>query len=306
MQLPPSSFKSSFLTVLPPAKYDLGDWGEWRECSGPAIAIKPQVHLLHLQENGTDVAEIYGIINDTFGFDFLGINNQISGRIWFPLSYYRSKIKEQTGLTDLVLVCEDKEELRSTPDERVGHVYQSNDADCSFKAKNYIKGVRMQYDKTKYPEYEPTMVANFAIACTKDYDQSILQKSVLSLFPEVPEGKSLPELGGESILLIVNIVIKIIDPPPQLIGLALPSQVSNEEPGPVLRQTTIYSKTCERSHQYCNLSVGKCFSKFDQLTPLVMHVTWIKSWQGRLTLILALLHTWFLLYQQHKTTFYIL
>ena len=35
------SFELSFFTVLPPAKYDLGDWGEWKECSGPAIAITP-------------------------------------------------------------------------------------------------------------------------------------------------------------------------------------------------------------------------------------------------------------------------
>ena len=138
-----------------------------------AIAIKLQVHLLKLQTNGTDIA-------------FVNRWNW-----WTALSTLRTKTKEQTGLTDLVLVCEDKKELRSTPDERVGHVYQSNDADCSFKAKNYIKGVRMQYDKTRYPEYEPTMVANFAIACTKDYDQSILQKSVLSFFPEVPEGKNI-------------------------------------------------------------------------------------------------------------------
>ena len=153
--------------------------------------------MLHLQENGTDVAQVYGTINDTFefaGFSFnypfdLGINYEVSGKLWFPLSHYRSEIKEQTGLTDLLLVCEDNQELRSTPDERVGHVYHSNDAVCSHKAKNYIKGVRMQYDTTRYPEYESTMVANFAIACTEDYNQRILQETALSFFPEVPEGK---------------------------------------------------------------------------------------------------------------------
>ena len=148
--------------------------------------------MLHLQKNGTDVALVYGTENETLGYNFWKIGNRINLRHWYFLSYFRNKIKEQTGLTDLVLVCEDKEELRSTPDERVGHVYQSNDAECSNEAKNYIKGVRMQYDKTKYPEYEPTMVANFAIACTKDYDQKSLQKSVLSFFPEVPEGKTSP------------------------------------------------------------------------------------------------------------------
>ena len=168
---------------MPPVKYELGDWGDWRNCSGPAIAIKPQVHLLHLEENGTDVAVVYGEANDTLTLFGLEIDRE-AYKMWIPLSHYRSETKEQTGLTDLVLVCEDKKELRSTPDERVGHVYQSNDADCSNKAKNYIKGVRMQYDKTKYPEYEPTMVANFAIACTQDYKQSMLRESALSFFPK--------------------------------------------------------------------------------------------------------------------------
>ena len=139
--------------------------------------------MLHLEENGTDVAVVYGEANDTLTLFGLEIDRE-TYKMWIPLSHYRSETKEQTGLTDLVLVCEDKKELRSTPDERVGHVYQSNDADCSNKAKNYIKGVRMQYDKTKYPEYEPTMVANFAIACTQDYKQSMLRESALSFFPK--------------------------------------------------------------------------------------------------------------------------
>ena len=120
------------------------------------------------------MAKVYWTLNDNEEFQ------------WFPLSKFRSKIKAQTGLTDLVLVCEDNQELRSTPDARVGHVYHSNDADCSNK--NYIRGVRMQYDTTKYPNYEPTMVANFAIACTEDYNPIMLQESILSFFPEVPEG----------------------------------------------------------------------------------------------------------------------
>ena len=124
---------------------------------------------MKLQKNGTDIA----LVNRWNKFT--------------PLFYFRNKIKEQTGLTDLLLVCEDKQELRSTPDERVGHVYHSNDADCSNE--NYIRGVRMQYDTTKYPNYEPTMVANFAIACTEDYNPIMLQESVLSFFPAVQGGK---------------------------------------------------------------------------------------------------------------------
>ena len=45
-------------------KIDLGRWGEWRECSGPAIAIKPQVTYQ---------------INQTIAITAISHSNQTSG-----------------------------------------------------------------------------------------------------------------------------------------------------------------------------------------------------------------------------------
>ena len=89
---------------------------------------------------------------------------------------------EKTGLTDLILICENNVELKSTDNNRIGHTYKSNDADCSTDGDNYIRGLKMQSGST--------MIHNFAIACTKDFDRSIIKERILKYIPEIPKGET--------------------------------------------------------------------------------------------------------------------
>ena len=166
-------------------KYDLGEWGEWKYCPGGqfAVAIKPKANLLKLQSGGNAPYAWY---------NSLGLRK---------LADIRKDNNEETGLIDLFLVCEDQttelqsflshwhsDTSRRTELDLVGHVYQSNHADCS---ENYIQGVRMQYDRYSQPQYESRMAYNFAISCVNDYAdaESILRETVLRDLPEIAGGR---------------------------------------------------------------------------------------------------------------------
>ena len=135
-----------------------------------AVGIIAKTNILKLDGLGADIPKIH------------------TGSGWTSLALNRRSRKEQTGLTDLFLICEGNNQLQSNRDpenERLGHTYRSNDADCSKQAANsYIRGIRMQWDKTKHPQFDATMIHNFAIACTTDYDQSRLRESFLRLIPD--------------------------------------------------------------------------------------------------------------------------
>ena len=170
-------------------KYHLGSWGEFKFCPDGqfAVAIKPKVHLLKLQ-SGRNTPYAW--------FNGLGLRK---------LADIRKENKEETGLTDLILVCEDQttelqsllshwhsDYTRETELDLIGHVYQSNDADCSANGNgNYIQGARMQYNKYREPQYEPQYVNNFAISCTRDYAdaESVLRETVVRDLPEIAGGK---------------------------------------------------------------------------------------------------------------------
>ena len=146
---------------------DLGQWTGWNECPGTSLAV--------------------GIIAKTNILKLEGLGAYMPKTAKGPdsLADYRAAVGEETGLTDLLLVCEDNLRPPSQGNnQRLGHMYRSNEADCSKQTEpGYIRGVRMQWDKIKNPEFYHTMVHNFAIACTTDYDQDKLQERFLRLIP---------------------------------------------------------------------------------------------------------------------------
>ena len=154
-------------------RYPLGHWGEWKQCPERtlATAIKVRTHILKLDlEDGAPFFAIGGA----------------------TLASVRRQTEEQTGLTDLILVCEDGTELVSHSElvskNRVGHLYQSNEVDCSNYYGNFIRGIRMKYDKEKDPKNEATMIHNFAIACTRDFDRDVRKNYAMRTIPEIPGG----------------------------------------------------------------------------------------------------------------------
>ena len=184
-----------------------GSWGPWQQCSGGtfAIAMWPKVHLLKLgRPNGENMPLIH-----------------LSDATTISLQDIRSYKNERTGLTGLTLVCEGSNVVRSESwggkwrgighvNNRIGHEYQSNDADCSNYPGNYIRGVRMQYDMEEqrvqhlFPPFEidrpagrkkiwtgtslGTMIFNFALACTRDFSESVRFENILRYIPEIPGG----------------------------------------------------------------------------------------------------------------------
>ena len=108
--------------------------------------------------------------------------------MWHPLKDDLEAMMEKTGLTDLILVCENNAEIEATVNNRIGHKYKSNDADCSTVSENYIKGIKMQREGI-FPEYEPTMIHNLAIACTQDFDKRVIKERILRYIPEIPKGE---------------------------------------------------------------------------------------------------------------------
>ena len=133
-----------------------------------------------------------------------GVNVEDS---WVSLKNVREFINQRTGLTGLALVCEGSYVVESEPRghrwELIGHDYWSND-DCSNYPTNYIRGVRMQYDidEQQVRHTQPsgddrppwrgsslgTMIFNFAIACTRDFSESVRLENILRFIPNIPGG----------------------------------------------------------------------------------------------------------------------
>ena len=141
-----------------------GEWSSWRACprSMFATAIKVRVNILR-------------ILSPNFYY--------VGNQKMFDARQYGTSKEQQTGLTDLILVCEDGTELSSYSDlisvNPVGHIYQSDEAVCTGYWPNFIRGIRMKYDKTKHPAFDDTMIHNIAIACTRDYAEEVRKEYAL-------------------------------------------------------------------------------------------------------------------------------
>ena len=175
----------------------LGHWGPWQQCQGGnfAVGIRPRVHLLKLQKLQNS--------RNTRNAAVVNVND-----VWISLKHVRELKNERTGLTGLALICEPLYVVESEPWgnfwERIGHNYFSNDADCSNYPANYIRGVRMQYDidEQQVRHTQPsgddrppwrgsslgTMIFNFAIACTRDFSESVRLENILRFIPNIPGG----------------------------------------------------------------------------------------------------------------------
>ena len=165
---------------------------------------------------------------------------------WISLKDIRKYKNERTGLTGLTLVCEGLNVLWSELEPwgrewtRIGHEYQSNDANCANFPGNYIRGVRMQYD-IEEPEVKNvrppglkafwrgtslgTMIFNFALACTRDFSESVRFENILRYVPEIPGGMVQSNIGQPKVLF-------------QFVGRVKPVQAFNVDSGHFLRQLT--------------------------------------------------------------------
>ena len=153
-----------------PYQHDLGTWGDWVQCPNQlfAVAIKVRVQVLKVPSQ-----PVLRVGHET-------------------LADRRESGNEQAGLADLVLVCEDKTEMRSQSEvvskNRAGYLYQSNEVDCSKITEfgNFIRGVRMKYDKEKSPRHDVTMMHNIAVACTNDFEAGTAQAYAIRNIPLFP------------------------------------------------------------------------------------------------------------------------